>query len=611
MPRSNDVMQSSMRSPSRRPNTTAENMHERTSPGLLRSNESSRHWRDPSSRTDMSGNSSGNHHRPHLSKVTDHPRTSDLSLDSVANLSLSLNPEEGSAAPYHSKYDWRLHSLTLCRHIFTQGLLEGIGSDIIVHVPAWEKTYQLHRLVLDQNPYFRLLLHGGFRETSSDSIVLNFEKNQYITAESFYFVLTRLYGKLFDPDITQENVRQILATCSFFQLQHMCDLCVDYILKILDEHNFMEYLTFCDEILVHSSDRICDAIFTYLCREVYTMDRKKVAAVPVRWLKKVIESDAFWVPSEYERYQFAYQVLTIYYKHYCANGTPEDHKGTALDGDQKDDGGSTSECTTVVTNPDEQVLVTRSVSTDTADGLQKRSSFAPSPLTTDPTVSDEEKTDETENTDDEAESIEPFSLKDLEIYNEMLCQSIHYIHMTFEQLESIGKDINPFTNERVVPEHVLKDALWHQIQMRTKIESASERHSELGLIVSPSAEDKTNSRSTKCNADTSSVTKKDIFYLIPADDTTTYTGESALSWTTSATSFESKCSDAAKPGVEKDEGCTGRATTDQYTIYPPFRFSVEFSDISTLRHGVRVYSKTVFYAGYVKQRQGCESDAVF
>lgn len=212
---------------------------------------------------------------------------------SVATIS---SPSSISKITTGSKYDWRLHSLMLCRHIFTRGLVDGIGSDIQVYVPSWNKTYQLHRLVLDQNPYFKLLLQGGFREAESNKITLHFDKdNPFITMESFQFVLEYLYGKIDEPLITQENVRQILATSSYFQLD-MCGICVDFILKNLNHQNVVDYLLFTNELMVQGSDRICDAVFTFLCREAYHMDRSILASLPLEWLQKVIESDAFWVP---------------------------------------------------------------------------------------------------------------------------------------------------------------------------------------------------------------------------------------------------------------------------------------------------------------------------
>lgn len=265
------------------------------------------HWRE-SGAAAAAGDHHGNSNTVFYSgrsssrnKVTDVPWTTSNSHHHSSNrnnghMMIENTPSSSSPSP-STKYDWRMQSLMLCRHIMTRGLVDGIGSDIAVHVPAWGKIYHLHRLILDQNPYFRMLLQGGFREASSDSVTLHFENSPYITKESFYFVLQQLYGKLSDPNIHHENVRQILATCSFFQLEHMCELCVDFILRTMNDTNVILYLDFADNHMVHGSDRILNAVFTFLCREAYSMDMDRVADIPISWLKKVIESDAFWVPT--------------------------------------------------------------------------------------------------------------------------------------------------------------------------------------------------------------------------------------------------------------------------------------------------------------------------
>ncbi|KAL0082541.1 hypothetical protein J3Q64DRAFT_1751975 [Phycomyces blakesleeanus] len=163
--------------------------------------------------------------------------------------------------------------------------------------------------------------------------------------------------------------------------------------------------------------------------------------------------------------------------------------------------------------------------------------------------------------------------EDMAMYAQIIQTSIHYMHMTFEQLESIRNDIHPFTSEPLVPPEILQDALWQQIQLRAKIEGATEWDTELGMIT-PEPSDKPNKPS----------------YIIPTDDTTTYTGESALSLAMSSTPKTKRTTTSERS--EKIE-----PTKNQYSLYPPFRFSVEFSDVGPLKHDVRVYSKTVFYAG--------------
>ncbi|KAI8374772.1 hypothetical protein BD560DRAFT_393179 [Blakeslea trispora] len=436
-------------------------------------------------------------------KVTDHPFLPNNAPQPEFPVSFAEPKSTTYTAAYNtsstsssSKYDWRIHSLTLCRHILNRGLLDGIGSDIQIHIPSWQKTYHLHKLILDQNPYFKLLLQGPFLESEKNRINLHLENedNPFIDMESFQFVLDYLYGRIGDPSINQSNVKQILATCSYFQIDAICSLCVDFVLKSLDQTNAIDYLLFSNEYMVIGNDRICDAVCAFLCREAYGMNRTILVALPLEWLEKIIESDAFWVPSEFERYRFIKQIIAARYSCYLTRGD----------------------------------------------------SFIMSELDTNPNC-------------------------------HIISKSIYYMHMTFEQLESIQNDRNPFTDKSLVPEKVLKDALWLQVQLRSKIESTRERDTKLNITMSGEG-----GEVKQDNKENDSNKAYKYQYPIPTDDTTTYAGESAISLASTST-------------YQMKKRVSGNA--EQYSVYPPFRFSVEFADVASLKHGMRVYSDTVFYAG--------------
>lgn len=160
--------------------------------------------------------------------------------------------------------------------------------------------------------------------------------------------------------------------------------------------------------------------------------------------------------------------------------------------------------------------------------------------------------------------------------------------MTFEQLELIQKDIHPLTRQRLVSEKVLKEALWLQVKLRSKIESASERDTKLNMTTSATTlDDNSSTEEDETNVDSCLFGK---YYPIPTDDTTTYTGESAI--TLASSSIPSTSSNN-----KKKSSSLLQPLVEQYSVYPPFRFSVEFSDVNSLKHGMRVYSDTVFYAG--------------
>lgn len=199
--------------------------------------------------------------------------------------------------------------------------------------------------------------------------------------------------------------------------------------------------------------------------------------------------------------------------------------------------------------------------------------------------------------------------------NDIISHSIHYMHMTFEQLEAIRQDVNPFNRELLVPDSLIKDALWNQIQLRSKVGMAVEEDKVLGLTTT--VESATNDKPD----DHRSASATEDSYAIPTNDITAYTGESTLPCTNISAlrtphhrthqvlplpqsspiqqqqqqQFPHRHSKS--PSSVPDSPGSPSCNPAQYAQYPPFRFSVEFKDVANLRRNVRVYSKTVFYAG--------------
>ena len=198
--------------------------------------------------------------------------------------------------------------------------------------------------------------------------------------------------------------------------------------------------------------------------------------------------------------------------------------------------------------------------------------------------------------------------------------------MTFEQLEYIQNDIHPLTKQRLVPERILKEALWQQVQLRSKIESASEQDIKLNMTI-PSVDKQKQDTKAANNQDDDNNKNDDNakeeeddddddeeedeeeddeeeveeeplkkYYPIPTDDTTTYTVESAITLA-SSTSTANYGKKRLSSQHRQASPLPPIITVEQYSIYPPFRFSVEFADVTSLKHGMRVYSDTVFYAG--------------
>ena len=90
-----------------------------------------------------------------------------------------------------------------------------------------EKEFPIHKVVLAaSSQYFRVLFTSGMRESGVSRITLH-----GISAQTFQSVLTFIYtGKL---TLDQDNVTQVYAAADMLQLEHLQNLCHDFLLNQL------------------------------------------------------------------------------------------------------------------------------------------------------------------------------------------------------------------------------------------------------------------------------------------------------------------------------------------------------------------------------------------
>lgn len=111
--------------------------------------------------------------------------------------------------------------------------------------------------------------------------------------------------------IVEDNVREVFATASYFGMTAISQQCVDFITSQLSPHNIMHYIVFCQKCEYELSERIMDMCEQYLCEHAFR-DRTmhaKFSELQLPILLKVLKSDDLWIPSEYQRYCFAKEIL--------------------------------------------------------------------------------------------------------------------------------------------------------------------------------------------------------------------------------------------------------------------------------------------------------------
>ena len=193
------------------------------------------------------------------------------------------------------------------------------------------------------------------------------------------------------------------------------------------------------------------------------------------------------------------------------------------------------------------------------------------------------------------------------------------ISQTFDDLLYVSNDRSPTTGRLYVPERIIQAASWTQSMLRHKIvgqppssppssPTGSNRPKELGISVYQMDIKEVLSHQEKGGG-------SHAYWPIP-DSSSVRIGESAgvdnastdelpgpSSGLNRHTPSHSSMSVSSFFGL-KNERCTpvecvsGRySDTTRWVPYPPYRFGVEFWDVSSLREKSHLYSQTIWYAG--------------
>ena len=240
----------------------------------------------------------------------------------------------------------------------------------------------------------------------------------------------------------------------------------------------------------------------------------------------------------------------------------------------------------------------------------------------------------------------------------LLDEGIHYVHLPFEQLQYMRR-ARDVLGLPVLPERIISNALWMQMELRQKVVNARDNQLELGLSqLAEDWQDKGNSvwGNTMASTDSTALGKgkgkandashgasgaqeddiasdswdgngKPRKFWIPSTDCNIVMGGNAdpivaaspagavqnhtsrlsatlqpedVQW---ASDFAALTSDTrasvplARPGSAGAASVGSEMPPVAYSHFPPFRFSTEFPNPRVLKERKRVYSKRVFYLG--------------
>ena len=491
----------------------------------------------------------------------------------------------------------------LPNHLYNRGLLGGRHSDITVH--AFGTRYALHRLLLDRAPFFSSALSEPWFESSSKEIVLHPDDiDSNITQAAFELALKRLYGCNVAVEEDKEAIG-LFATGCWLEMADLIEASVVSILRQMSPPKIGPLIKLVtSNYYGKNGDRILATAKAMLCREGWEMPLKYWDGVSGEIAREIIGGDGFFVPGEWERWLLAKRVLDRKLKLRAIEAglfdpnvkhqraPPDTMSFLAIRFD------------TVYRNNSAFVGTSRHIPQAYDSWLA---------LYTNP---------------------------DIAALLVLLDEGIHYVHLSFEQLQKIRTQ-RDVLDLPLMPEKVINDALWMQMELRQRVVNAPELNLELGLSQESEdfqeAEDQEDSHAVGGSTlkgkerDTGSYQDPEQGdemesgswdgngrprkFWIPNVDSTSVTGanpDTSLYATPSTNRpYISRLSASIDPvDVQWASDFTASATERpstadrnepippiSYTNYPPFRFAAEFPNPRNLKEKKRVYSRTVWYAG--------------
>ena len=506
---------------------------------------------------------------------------------------------------------------SLPMHLYNQGLLSGKHSDITVH--AFGTKYALHRLLLDRAPFFSSALSEPWFESTSKDITLHPEDiDSSITQQAFELALKRIYGC--DQVLEEEKEAVgLFATGCWLEMADLVDASVTSLLHQMCPSKLSSMIRLVtNNYYGKPGERILSSAKAMLCREGWEMPIRYWDGIPGDIAREIIGGDGLFVPGEWERWVLAKRVLDRRLR-------MQAHELGLVDQNGK------------LKQAPPASMYFSAIRFDT---VYQRDSFSGSRGT--------------------SEADDPwivlYTCPDVAALLVLLDEGIHYVHLSFEQLQTIREQRDAL-GVPILPEKVISGALWMSLELRQKIVNAKDLDMELGLSQIPEdqSDDDTvvhrgtaTDPSSSTNAPPNSAGKqpepspspveddkeddemesgswdgngKPRKFWIPNADATSvmggvqeelpcssnggraYAGRhvSRLSATIDPHDVQ-WASDFTAAGHERPQTPNRQPIIDQlpplaYTHYPPFRFSAEFPNVRLLKDKKRVYSRTVWYAG--------------
>lgn len=435
--------------------------------------------------------------------------------------------------------------------------------------------------------------------------------------------LKRLYG----CDISDEEDGEavgLFATACWLEMQDLVDVAIESILRQMTPENLSPIIKIVtNNYYGRAGERILASAKAMLCRDGWEMALRFWDGIPGETVREIVGGDGFYINGEWERWIVAKRLLDRRLKQKAVEC------GLLEIGSR-----------TPIRAPD--TLSMNAIRFDTVYRKNSMTTGGQAPQT------------------QHEKWISLYTHPDVEPILVLLDEGIHYIHLEFERLQYIRQSRDVF-GLPILPEAIITNALWQQLELRQKVVNARDNDLELGLSQPAETIHRTSSANESDSASEKSKGKQKVSqtdpllqddlddddlesgswdanaqprkFWVPSTDCNIVMGGNAepvittgntstflrlasrmsatldpmdVLWATDfAASPSTNTESFNRPTTPRPLSAAGQnapstSTHPQplaFSHFPPFRFSAEFPNPRSLKEKKRVYSRTVFYAG--------------
>ncbi|KAI7381873.1 hypothetical protein KC332_g16781 [Hortaea werneckii] len=371
-------------------------------------------------------------------------------------------------------------------HLFTRGLLEGRHSDITVI--AFNHPYHLHRLILDRAPFFTSALSAPWLESAAKEITVHpSDLDANITQTAFELALKRLYG-CSDPVEEEPEAIGLFAVGCWLEMKDLIDSAIESILRQMSPETLSPLIRLVTmNYYGRAGEKILASAKAMLCRDGSSMPLRFWSGIPADIVREIVGGDGFYIEGELERWVLTKRILDRRLKVRAYEA------GLTVPSSSSSSSGLTGRSATRRRRVVKKVPLEYwpRLTAVRFDSISTASLFSPSvrrgPRSSsasshaNPPFYGGSRGLGLGGAPDALHAfISLYTHPDIEPLLVLLDEGIHYIHLDFESLQFIRgqRDILGFP---VMPEKVVNDALWMQMELRQKVINAAEGGLELGL----------------------------------------------------------------------------------------------------------------------------------